>query len=213
MTQGDFASFDPWGHVSKRTRPSAIASAMQKETERALQTFDVLPDGPIRCNNRDGFTRVAVAIPLSRDLFDQLMNSESGYRAHYAASIECGEAFNQALIDAVAPLIIQAEHLYVDRFDRAYCEKSLLGSFSKFWYPKSLSDKSAESHLLRFKEELLVPAWRDHWNGKPRPRKGLLAPMPDEPAVLLNGTFVNEAGHEYEQKPGRSLQLHAEGWT
>lgn len=45
------------------------------------------------------------------------------------------------------------------------------------------------------------------------PRKGLLAPMPSMPAVLLNGTFVNDAGCVYDQKPDRSELIFNSGWT
>ncbi len=46
-----------------------------------------------------------------------------------------------------------------------------------------------------------------------KPRKGLLAPIPESLSVLLNGTFVDEAGTPYEQKPHRSKQICDSGWT
>jgi hypothetical protein len=209
----EFTSFRPWGHATRPASPGELISALRSETQRRIASFDVLPDGPIDCNDRSGFSRVCVLIPLDAELFDQLMNGKSGYRAHYAAGAECGEAFNRSLIESVAPFIIEGEHLYFDKFTRAYCESSLLGRFSKLWYPKSISDKSAEPALLRFKEELQAPAWQDYWRSRPPPRKGLLAPTLDEPAVLLNGTFVNSIGDDFDQKPGRSRELHLQGWT
>jgi hypothetical protein len=146
-------------------------------------------------------------------LFDQLMNGATGYRAHYSVGIESGEDFNRQLVEAVAPIIVHAEHLYKDKFDYILCERSLFGPFSKFWFTKELTDLSAQAYLLKFQEELRVPQWLEYWRNRPRPRNGLLAPVLDEPAVLLNGTFVNNAGEAYEQKPGRSGQLLDSGWT
>ncbi|CAH2900044.1 MAG: hypothetical protein PCALPYG88_7111 [uncultured Paraburkholderia sp.] len=60
------------------------------------------------------------------------MNGATGYRAHYLISVDAGEWFNRKLVDAVAPLIIDAEELYKDKFDRQFCTSSLLGLFSKF---------------------------------------------------------------------------------
>jgi hypothetical protein len=213
MAQVEFTSFRPWGHATKPARPSELISTVRDQTQRGIAAFDVLPEGPIACNDRSGFSRVSVLIPLDAEVFDQLMNGSSGYRAHYAAGAECGEAFNRSLVEAVVPFIVEAEHLYSDKFSRPYCESSLRGRFSKFWYPKSISDNSAETALLRFKEELQVPAWQDYWRNRPPPRKGLLAPTLDESAVLLNGTFVNSMGDDFEQKPGRSHELHSQGWT
>jgi hypothetical protein len=205
--------FAPWGHPTPPIQPEQIVANIARELEFAIPSFKVLPEGPIPCDQCVGFSRVSVVIPLSETLFDQLMNGASGYRAHYAVSIEQGEAFNAALIEATAPQIIDAEFLYGDKFDRRFCERSLLGSFSKFWYPKSLTDEGAGEFLLHFDEELLVPHWKLAWSNVPKPRKGLLAPMVEGPAVLLNGTFVDDAGAEFEQKPNRSLELHSRGWT
>ncbi len=73
---------------------------------------------------------------MSITLFDQLMNGATGYRAHYSVSVEVGEEFNRRLVDAIAPMIVCCEQLYSDKFTHIFCESSLLGSFSKFWYPK-----------------------------------------------------------------------------
>jgi hypothetical protein len=213
MTAEAFKKLSKWGHASKATSPEQLAERLRCETERAINEFQALPEGPIPCRDREGFSRVAISIPLSRELFDQLMNGASGYRAHYASRIDQGGAYNRLLVDVVAPLVIDASHLYCGKFDQEYCTRSLLGSYSKFWYTNEISDKSAEPRLLQFQEELVVPAWVNYWKGKSAPRKGLLAPMPEEPGVLLNGTFIDTAGQEYEQKPFRSRELHESDWT
>jgi hypothetical protein len=208
-----FQHFHPWGHKTPAISTSQLVAAFAKEAAAAIADYAALPVGPIPCDGRPGFSRVSVEIPISTDLFDQLMNGESGYRARYAAGVDLGEDFNRLLVSTVAPLMVAAEHLYADKFDRNYCRRSLLGTFSKFWYSKNLTDPSAQNQLLEYAEELLVPHWKAFWSNRQPPRKGLLAPMPENPTVLLNGTFVDEAGAEFEQKPGRSLELHQQGWT
>ena len=183
------------------------------QVARAMREFSTLPVGPEPCNDLDGYHRVSVTIPLTQTLFDQLMNCATGYRAHYSVSIETGEDFNRRLVEAVAPIVVSSEGLYGDRFDQVLCRRSLLGPFSKFWFPKELTDPSAQGELLKFKEELRVSQWVEYWSGRAKPRKGLLAPVPESMSVLLNGTFVDEAGKVYEQKPNRSKQIFDTGWT
>lgn len=141
------------------------------------------------------------------------MNGATGYRAHYSVSVEAGEDFNRRIVEAVAPIIVGSEQLYEDRFDRLLCNRSLLGSFSKFWYPKELTDPSAQAELLKFGEELRISRWVEYWSAMAKPRKGLLAPIPESMSVLLNGTFIDNAGEAYEQKPTRSRQIFETGWS
>lgn len=202
-----------WGHVSPAIAPTELVERLRQQTERAIDDYLVLPEGPEPCNDQEGYHRVSVVIPLPTTLFDQLMNGATGYRAHYSVGIKCGESFNRCLVEAVAPIIVRADYLYKDRFDYLLCRHSLLGPFSKFWFTKELTDPSAQDKLLKFKEELREPRWLAYWRGRAKPWKGLLAPVLDDPAVLLNGSFVNGAGEAYEQKPGRSKQLFDIGWT
>ena len=141
-----------------------------------------------------GYQRASITIPMSQALVDQLMNGPTGYRAHYAASVEDGEKFNRALVEAIAPLVIETEGLYAGFFSRAFCNASLMGRFTKVWFPKHLTDPSAQVELLQLEAAITHPAWVAHWHSLPRPHKGLLAPMPEPPAILLNGTFVDAVG-------------------
>ncbi|NMG43813.1 hypothetical protein GPA22_08725 [Aromatoleum toluvorans] len=213
MTKVLLPSSELWGHHSPEASPDEIIDALVTQTERAIRGYCALPEGPEPCGDRDGYFRVSVTIPLTSTLFDQLMNGANGYRAHYSVSVEAGEAFNRRLVDAVAPIIACSETLYGDKFDQPLCRKSLLGPFSKFWYPKELTDPSAQAELLELKEELRIPRWMEYWRTMEKPRKGLLAPIPEGLSVLLNGTFVDEAGAAYEQKPNRSRQIFDTGWT
>jgi hypothetical protein len=204
-----------WGHHSPPIRPAEIIEALKQETERAITEYTALSEGPEPYTNKVGmgYCRISVTIPLNTLLFDQLMNGATGYRAHYSVSMEMGETFNRCLVEAIGPILIRAERLYQDIFGRDLCQRSLLGHFSKFWFAKETTDLSTQGRLLKYKEEIRVARWRTYWRTRPKPRKGLLAPIPENAAILLNGTFVNEAGEEYEQKPGRSKELFESGWT
>jgi hypothetical protein len=202
-----------WGHQSLPIAPAEIVERLREQAEQAIHDYSALPEGPAPCNDREGYFRVSVMIPLTTTLFDQLMNGATGYRAHYSVGIECGENFNRSLVEAVAPIIVHSEHLYRDKFDQVLCQRSLLGPFSKFWFSNELTDPSAQNQLLKLKEELRVSQWVTYWRTRPKPRKGLLVPVPDSASILLNGTFVNAAGEAFEQKPGRSKQIFDSGWT
>lgn len=186
---------------------------MSEAVEAALGDYSALPDEREPCRDAKGYFRTSVEIPLSTILADQLMNGPTGYRAHYSVSVEAGERFNRKLVEAVAPLVIEAEDLYRDRFDRRFCRRSLLGPFSKFWYPKQLTDPNAQPHLLTLDEVLLHPRWVNYWRMRLKPHKGLLAPISEPCSILLNGTFVSGDGKVYEQKPSRLQQLFESGWT
>jgi hypothetical protein len=202
-----------WGYQTQNISPDELVTGVSEAVEAALRNYGALPEGPKSCSDAEGYSRASVEIPLPRTLADQLMNGATGYRAHYSISVDAGESFSRKLVDAVALLIIDAEELYKDKFDRQFCTSSLLGPFSKIWYPKQISDPAATEYLLTFKEKIKHRRWVDHWKGLPQPRKGLLAPISDPPSILLNGTFVNDDGQVYEQKPGRSQQLFESGWT
>jgi hypothetical protein len=201
-----------WGYEPTPITPSELVEQTQEQTTIALREYQVLPLGPEPCNDCAGYHRASVLIPLTHCLFDQLMNGSTGYHAHYYVSVMCGEMFNRHLVNAVAPLVVENESLYSDKFARDFCERSLLGRFSKFWFPKEITDPSAQMALLELDEVLSVPRWGHYWRTRPKPWKGLLAPIPENSAVLLNGTFIDTAG-DYEQKPGRSKQIFDSGWT
>lgn len=211
MSSLSLPSASEWGYRPQEISPDALVTAVSKAVEGALGNYGALPDGREPCGDAEGYYRASVEIPLPTMLADQLMNGPTGYRAHYSIGVEAGERFNRKLVEAVAPLVIAAEHLYKSQFDRQFCSRSLLGPFSKFWYPKQLTDPSAHAHLLKLKEVLLHTRWVDYWSMRQKPHKGLLAPQTS--SILLNGTFVRDDGEAYEQKPDRSQQLFESGWT
>lgn len=203
-----------WGHSTPPIDPLAFEIELAGEVAQRLAEFQVLPEDREPCRDKPGYFRASVNIPLTEQLFDQFLNGNSGYRAQYFLGTENGERFNRLLVERVAPLIVDAENLYSDRFDRQFCERSLLGPFTKFWYSKDITDPSAREYLCSLPEVIRVGTWLAYWHGCQKPRKGLLAPLPEDRRVLLNGTFVHpETGDVYEQKPQRSRHLHQCGWT
>ncbi len=206
-------SAEAWGYQAGEMSPSELVEQLVAEVEQALERYEVFFDGPIPCRNAPGHKRVCAVISISAALLDRLMNGRTGYRAHYAVSVECGEAFNRVLVDSVAPRIVAATNLYIDKFSVSCCRNSLLGPYSKFWFTTQLTDPSAQDQLLQCPEVIRFLRWQKYWSAKPQPRKGLLAPRPEQPAVLLNGSFLNEGGTYYEQKPSRSAELFESGWT
>ena len=211
-----FESLDSevWGYRTSAADPAAFAARIADEVTSKLGQYEVLPEGPEPCRDKPGFFRVSVGIPLGTELFDQFLNGNGGYRAQYFVGIPNGERFNRTLVDCIAPFIVAAEDLYRDKFDRKFCEQSLCGEFSKFWYSKDITDPSAREYLLHLPEVIKVERWLNYWSQGAKPWKGLLAPRPESSQILLNGTFVDRTtGAAYEQKPERSRQLYQSGWT
>jgi hypothetical protein len=210
--KSSLSASEEWGYDAGAISPEEIVRRVRDDVRRAIAEYEALPH-PDPCGDKSGYRRVSIEVSLTSTVFDQLMNGATGYRAHYAAGIDLGEQFNQRLLESVAPMIIASEQLYASVFDRVFCERSLLGPFSKFWFSKQLTDPSAQAELLKCTEEIRVSRWVEYWSHRSKPRKGLLAPRPTNPVVLLNGTFVNAVGEVHEQKPGRSKQLFNTGWT
>lgn len=203
-----------WGHKTFPITPYDIVERVKEETRCGIGKFNVLPEWE-PCDDRPEYGRVSVNIPLSRKLYDQLMNGSSGYRAQYFLGIKNGEKFNRLLVNSIAPIIVGSESLYNnEKLDRDICKKSLCGKFSKFWFSKEITDLSEQDYLCKLPEVISIERWKNYWGYKAKPWKGLLAPIPESRCVLLNGTFIDpSSGKVYEQKPTRSQQLHASGWT
>ena len=205
-----------WCNRTQYIEAIEIVKHLTEQVKSGLVNYSILPDGPEKFIGERclGFNRVSVKIPVSDTLYDQFFNGRSGYRAQYYVGIEYGEYFNRFLIDKIASLIVSAEELYIDKFTREFCEQSLCGKYSKFWFSKEITDQSYQKCLSKLPEVILPDRWSQHWKNKPKPRKGLLAPDPENKVILLNGTFVDKiTGNECEQKPERSKEIHKTGWT
>lgn len=79
-----------WGYLTPEISPCELVEQLVAETEQAVAEYSALPEGPMPSTDAPGHERVFTVIPVSATLLDQLMNGRTGYRAHYAVSIEAG---------------------------------------------------------------------------------------------------------------------------
>ncbi len=215
MSRVALPSPEEWGHraLEAEATPDEIVREFVGQTEHAVHKSAVKLGDPERCKDRRGYYRATFTIPVTPGLFDQLMNSANGYRAHYSVSIEAGEEFNRRLLQSIGPMIIFSENIYKASLDRYQCNSSLLGAYSYFWYPKELNGFRAKRKLQCCEEELQVPRWAEHWKNTAGPRKGLIAPVPENTVLQIYGTFINHMCDPYDQEPDRARTLHETGWT
>lgn len=218
MPAKNFVTIDQeeWGHRTKDDiDPVVLIDAVQQAIDQLVdqRPYDVAMEEEA-ANNKPGYKRIWLELPVSDDLFDQFFNGRSGYRAQFYASIQNGEAFNRLLLETVAPSFLKISR---KEFTPEFFCQSLLGAYTKFCFPKPLTDPINDQSLLSLDETITVPRWKEYWDSKALPRKGLLAPLGDfegKCMILINGTFVHPAsGAEWEQKRIRSQQLHEQGWT
>jgi hypothetical protein len=215
---GRFCSVDAgvWGHSPELIDPGCLIEVIADEVAAAIANFDVALDGPEPGSDEmpASFVRVFANICVREKTYDQFFNGPSGYRAQYYLGADNGEAFNRTLVETVAPLLVSAEQLYRDKVDRQLCQSSLLGSYSKFWFSRQITDPAEQAYLDALPEVIIAQRWRAYWQGKSKPWKGLLAPLPEETMILLNGTFLNsDTGEERDSKLNRSEELFRSGWT
>jgi hypothetical protein len=205
-----------WGYVSPHPakQPLEIAEQLAREVRDGIKRHEILSIDRQTADDNPGFERVYANLALSGELFDLLLNGPCGYRARYFVSEQTGEAYNRLLVETIAPILIENKQLYTAGVTEELCRRSLYGRHTKFWFSKEVTSPSYEPHLATLTEVIHVDRWRSFWRGKPRPHKGLLAPIPDDPCVLLNGTFLRPSDWcDWEQKPDRSHQIWAKGWT
>ena len=187
---------------------------LDEELHRAIDNFEFIAVDRDDANNNPGFCRVSANIPIKAELFNQFFNGRTGYRAQYYESVETGESFNGSVVDLMTGVILQNRRLLTEAVSPELCEKSLGGPHTKVWFPKEVTSPDYEPELLLLSETIRAQRWVDYWRSRSRPRKGLLAPRPAEPAILLNGTFVNPNDWSvWNQKPDRSRQVFESGWT
>jgi hypothetical protein len=218
MRANNFVTIDQaeWGHRTQgEIDPVTLIDAVHQEIDQlANQRQYEISAHKQQANDNPGYERIWIDFPVRPTLFDQFFNGRSGYRAQHYASPQNGEAFNRLLLETIAPSLLEISR---KEFTPEFFRQSLLGAYTKFCFPKTLTDQANNPFLARLRESIAVPKWRKYWEPKAPPRKGLLAPLQDpegECSILINGTFIDpKTGDEWEQKPFRSQQLHDEGWT
>jgi hypothetical protein len=206
---------EAWGHRTHDIDPIALIGAVHHEIDQLVdqRPYEISIEEE-EANNKSGYKRIWVEFPVSPILFDQFFNGRSGYRAQFYESPHNGEAFNRLLIETVALSLLRISR---SKFTPEFFRRSLLGQYTKFCFPKQLTDQANDPYLVTLNEIITVPGWTEYWEPKARPRKGLLAPLSDlegKCLILINGTFVDATtGDEWEQKRMRSQELHNKGWT
>ena len=205
---------EAWGYKTPDLEPREIVEQLVNEVRGGIATYRIVSIDLERATSRDGYQRVYVEMPISMELFDVFFNGRSGYRAQYAASEEAGEDYNRFVVTSVAPLLLNARQLYTENVTTELCERSLMGNFTKIWFSKEITSPDYEVTLLDLPESIRVGKWKKYWLSRSAPRKGLLTPKPESPVVLFNGSFVHPDGWQiWDQKPGRSREIAASGWT
>lgn len=205
-----------WVYALPFMSPDEILSQLDREVARAIADYQF-----ISVEHEDagqapepGYERVYADIPVSVAFFAQFFNSRTGYRAHYYRSAQDGEAFNARAVAIVVDHIFEHPELMCDGVTQDLLEASLRGAHTKIWFPKFVTSPDYDEVLLTLPEQIRAQRWVAYWQMRPRPRKGLLAPSPDSPGILLNGTFVRmRDGKVWNQKPDRSQDIFDRGWT
>jgi len=212
-----FFNIDPddWGHRCPFIEPADLINEFAAAVRRGLDDWSFVPFRPEECDDKPGYFRISFDVPVPPVLFDQFFSGRTGYRAQYAYSVTGGRQFNNALIAAIAPTVLEhAERFAGDDLDVEFVRQSLTGPHSKFWFPKSLTTPGRLDHVPGLNRTIRWQRWREYWDGLAGPPKGLLTPRPDPATVLVNGTFVDlVTGAAFDQKPTRDQDLHDRGWT
>jgi hypothetical protein len=158
-----------------------------------------------------GFFRIEAAIPISKESFDPLFNGRSGYRAQYYLSPEKGERFNRAIIDGLGSAIREAFLKQPHRLPIEWntIELSRKGCQSKIWIAGDWAPFVCLPNVLH------PPRWAAYWETSADESVGLRAPLPEEPALDLKGTFVNpDTGEVWlnPKKKCRADDIFQTGW-
>lgn len=163
-----------------------------------------------QAEDRPGYFRAEVQVPLPEELFDQLFNGRSGYRANYYLSPQQGAAFNRAMVTSITPAILEAcTTAGFDPEDVEFTRLSLHGQYSKIWI---VGDGQA---FLASPAALIPERWASYWQGKDS-SLGLRLPLPSIPQLDVKGTFIHPATKDawvYEAKLHRDDDIHRTGWT
>ena len=211
-----FVELDPnlWGYQAAKIEPLQIVERLVHEVHKGISDYSIIAIDMDPCRSKDGYKRVYAELSVCPELYDQFFNGNSGYRAQYCMGEAVGERFNDHIVKVIAPILIESHQLYTKDVSRDFCERSLLGPHTKLWFSKEITSPDYESHLCLLPESIRVPKWVAHWQNRCEPRKGLLAPRPEELIILLNGTFIHSDSFQlWNQKPARSNEITETGWT
>jgi len=154
-----------------------------------------------------GFNRVSAIVPIGEATFDQFFNGRMGYRAQYYQSVEEGVYFNRAVV-RLLEAALEAAALLPKGAGAASAKLSLDGPHSKVWFHNDWGNYRDEPEIFPAR---WVAAWTDA-----QVKSGLFAPMFDETALDLKGTFINpDTASQWlaDHKVERHKKIHETGWN
>lgn len=198
-------------HLLGSLSPEGLLKQVEKEANKATGNNGVCVHWREACEQK-GSWRVEATVPLTANTFDLLFNGRMGYRAQYYRSVVEGVKFNRMLVDRLTPVIKGVLENRPCGFPASWnqVEQSLKGPHSKVWIA---GDWATFIH----EPEVLKPSrWVAYWSRSQDKALGLAAPMPNEPALDLKGTFICEKTSKPwlpDSKKDRDQKIHCSGWT
>ena len=183
--------------MRNHTRAERLQDAPQPETlvtRVAQEALEAAENGRCQCRWQlgelmSGCGRAIAVIPISQDVFDALFNGRSGYRAQYYLSCDEGIHFNCVIMGALhEPLRIARELADLsETFDHSFT-----GPWSKIWVEGD--DRPFQTAAP---DDFRPRRWVKRLEGKES--FWLRAPLPDQPAIEVKGTWVSSASGQYKQ--------------
>lgn len=212
-----FQEVDPliWGYDTREPlTPLEILDLLKQEVREGIARYDILAVEREEARKHPGLFRVSTELLVSADLFEQFFGSPAGYRAQYFFGEAEGRAYNRLACAIVAEILLENPALFTEGVTHELCARSLNGPHTKLWFSREITSPDYAERLAKLPELIIADRWVRHWRAKPVPRKGLLVPVPERPAMRLNGTFVRPGDWcVWDQKPERSRELFETGWT
>jgi len=212
-----FHEVDPlaWGYDTRDPMtPLEILDRLALEVRAAVARNDVLRLEGEEARDCPGCFRVSTELPVSPLLFEQFFASPAGYRAQYFVGESRGRAYNRLACAVVAEVLVEHPQLFPEGVTRELCLKSLDGPFTTLWFPREITSPDYSPRLAALPELITAERWVRHWRTSPAPRKGLLVPVPERPAMLLTGTFVQPGDWcVFDPQPERARTLFETGWA
>jgi hypothetical protein len=174
--------------------PVALISSVSRQAQKNSKRIYFCWETAIE---RFGFQRIIAQIPLDRDTFDPLINGRTSYRAQYYVSVECGDAFNRALVDALVEPIHSALDMMGFPVSWSIARASLSGSWSKIWVAKDDEVFGAAEP-----DELRPTRWVNEAGELGRMQ--FRAPLPKVPAIDFKGTWIRPSDGETWLSPDKA---------
>lgn len=154
-----------------------------------------------------GYFRIEAQIPLTEQIFDQLFNGRSGYRAQYYLSPEEGVLYNHYLLrNLVNALQVSYNHSPLPDATFEQVTASIFAPHAKIWvFDERPAFDEATADMLN------PQRWVD--GGRARGRK---IPLPDHFTIDVKGAFLEPTTNQLfvdDLKLDRACDLYNHGYT